>query len=216
MNNGNRPAPQDLGPRERSMVEATLTLLQNAAAWPTFDELDKYADNHLGIADASEVLTGIPPTYIRGLHGLSSIPGDRKIELTARAVASCPHGVELTQAFVHAIESAASAEQNRIGSEPEVALTPDGIADRSPAAGREDLLRQLGQLLAAENWGWSSAATDYPGASRLAAGSANFEASAASRNTWSGPIPRKRSAELRTLAMPLLSGLDDPPHRTPP
>lgn len=89
MNNGNRPAPQDLGPRERSMVEATLTLLQNAAAWPTFDELDKHADNHLGIADASEVLTGIPPTYLRGLHGLSSIPGDRKIELGTAAVV--PH-----------------------------------------------------------------------------------------------------------------------------
>lgn len=146
----------------RALIEATLSLLQLSGVWPSFDELDKYADNRLGIPDAGEALTRISPSFVRGLHGLASVPGDRSVELTARAVALCPDGAELALAFTHAVAAAADAEEARLGGEPDAVLTPDEVAHHLPAAGRHELLCQLGALLAVERWGWSSASTDYP------------------------------------------------------
>ncbi|MCP3939252.1 MAG: hypothetical protein GY708_28210 [Actinomycetia bacterium] len=158
----NHRADEGLEAGEQALIEATLSLLRLNGAWPSFDEVDKYADSRLGIPDAGEVLTGMPPTFVRGLHGLASIPGDRSVELTARAVAMCPDGAELALGFALAVAAAARAEEARIGGEPDVVLTPDKVADHLPGAGRHELLRQLGSLLAAEAWGWSSASTDYP------------------------------------------------------
>lgn len=152
----------EIGDEAIRLLAAVLGLLQRANEWPTFDDLDTYADRKLGIPDADRVLLGLPSELVVGLGYMSAIPGDQPIRLTVRAIAACEQGAELAGAFVRAVVVAAELEETRIVGAPPPVLTPDDLAPWLPAAGRQDLLRQVGKLLAVERWGWTLAGTDYP------------------------------------------------------
>lgn len=131
--------------------------------WPVFAELDRRLYSAYDI-DALESIKAMPPGFLWGVGPNSPVqPGDgQEIGLTVAGVAACPNTDEILAVFVEFIQIAAITEKawQPPHHDPTTLpkLTDADFAARArtlPAAGRENLLRELFLIIKTERQGWA-------------------------------------------------------------
>jgi hypothetical protein len=145
--------------RAQRAIDAIYELFFYGGAWPRFVDLDRFLDRR-GEPDAEAVLLSMPPGLIEGVSPRRpAIQDEQKIRLTVAALASCDQASEDVRAFLAAVGHAADLEGLLEPGQPAAQLASDSFVQSVvlPAAGRQDLVARLGEILGVENWGWSSA-----------------------------------------------------------
>lgn len=149
------PVPSN--PRETVALNAVFALFRASGRWPLFADLDRYLDAR-GEPSGEEVLLEMRPGLLYGVGPYSRpIRNDQPVGLTLAGLAACEGSAEDVTIFLQLVGLAATMESGREPGSPEPTITPD-IASRHlrlPAAGRSDLLDRAGEVLGAEQWGWT-------------------------------------------------------------
>ena len=149
--------PVPSGPREAAVLNAVFTRFRTTRRWPVFADLDRYLDSR-GEPSCEDVLLEMRTGLLYGV-GPNSRPlrNDQPVGLTLAGLAACEGSAEDVATFLHLVGLAATIEADREPGSPEPTITPE-IASRHlrlPAAGRRDLLDRAGEVLGAEQWGWT-------------------------------------------------------------
>lgn len=142
------------------LVATTYGLLQQHLRWPTFAELDVEYDQFDGL-EAADVLRRASDGLFYGSGAGSAAPPDnQQIGLTLAGLSACPGSLasEDVSAFVATMRHAADTWDAEKRSDRVATISSETLANfvPLPAAGRRDQTERLGQILAAENWGYSS------------------------------------------------------------
>lgn len=189
--------PTPANAEQEKVIDAVFALFQLSSDWPTYDEVDKYLDHHRSLSDADMVLLTMSADLVAGLGHLRRIPTDHQIQLKVAAIAACKEGVELVRAFVDVVAFAARLEQERLAGEPQPTISPQ-MLERSidlPAAGREQLLRQLGNVLGVERWGWTAFGQNYPWSFEIGKDVRRFREISSIEEYWSLAYPDSGSED---------------------
>jgi predicted nucleotide-binding protein len=151
------PTPTTMG--QQLLLQMMWGLFSLKAKWPTFQEIDRKFDRAYE-QDIVDVTRKMPNGLIVP-QNLQYLNPDQEIKLTIAGVAACDGSAELLGLFLGAVRLAAALEAELLESDDEPTLTSDslralGSGVMLPVAGREQVLIQLGLLLGAESWGWST------------------------------------------------------------
>lgn len=162
------PVPQN--DAQRTLLHAVWDLLIQTSAWPSTQALDRLLDRSHDI-DLYAVADRLPMGLVIPGH-LRSWQPDDPVKLTVAGIAACRGSDQHLNAFVDCLRLAADLEREWDGDSTEYGgpgLTRAVVLESSvrlPASGRDDFVTQLGHILAAEQWGWSSHGTSDAGEKR--------------------------------------------------
>ncbi|HEY0167543.1 MAG TPA: hypothetical protein VGB75_10925 [Jatrophihabitans sp.] len=160
--------PETIDNGQRALLQAVWQLMLQHDRWPTFAEVDRHLYRSLDL-DAHVTMQGLPRELLYPVTNEWPLQPGEALRLTVAGASTCVGSAELLKLFVDVIRLAADLEHGWMGPPVEQGTEPTlssgDLKDHLtlPAAGRESLLSQLGNLLSVEPWGWTSGGLDGTG-----------------------------------------------------